>query len=210
MNARRGGRVDIFLYNNKKERRGDTFFQMRHLQQQKKKHGSLLQWRRQQFILQYCFFCFLVAMIQNNKRSFYCQAFSSLEWKLATTTTTITNIRRIRYDTVAPLHQQSQQQQEDTAAVLTDLDARVLQEMLLDSQKLDLQETENMKSLLERGIKAKENPTTTTTTKEQSKQSKKSSSSPFQSEALQALGSTKLWKAFERKAEDWIESAKLY
>eukprot|EP00980_Cylindrotheca_fusiformis_P002194 scaffold503_cov81-Cylindrotheca_fusiformis.AAC.4 len=111
---------------------------------------------------------------------------------------------------VAPLHQSKQsqqQQQQDTAAVLTDLDARVLQEMLLDSQKLDLQETENMKSLLERGIKAKENPTTTT--KEQEQQSKKSSS-PFQSEALQALGSTKLWKVLERKAEDWIESAKLY
>jgi hypothetical protein len=89
---------------------------------------------------------------------------------------------------------------EEEDAVLTDLDARVLQELLQDSQKLDLQEEQNMRNLLERGIKAKE--------KIDSPKQKKEDS-PFQSEILQKLGSTKLWKAFERKAEDWVESAKL-
>lgn len=94
--------------------------------------------------------------------------------------------------------------EKDDEAVLTDLDARVLQEMLRDSQKLGLEEEENMRSLLERGIRSKE------ATPNQQDSEEETEDSPFQSEILKKIGSTKLWKALERKAEDWVESAKIY
>jgi hypothetical protein len=104
------------------------------------------------------------------------------------------------------LYQQNKKPEEEDDAVLTDVDARVLQDMLRDSKKLDLEQAENMKSLLERGIKAKERVNSANSSEENQQEE----DSPFRSEILQKLGSTKLWKAFERKAEDWVESAKIY
>ncbi|CAJ1955661.1 unnamed protein product [Cylindrotheca closterium] len=98
------------------------------------------------------------------------------------------------------------QKKTDDEAVLSDLDARVLQEMLRGSEKLNLQDEKNMKDLLDRGIKAKER----VNTDEQASQGENVEDSEFKSEALQKLGSTKLWKAFKRKLQDSVETAKIY
>jgi hypothetical protein len=87
-------------------------------------------------------------------------------------------------------------------AVLSDLDARVLQNML-QQDKLDLNEEENMRRLLERGVKSKE-PLRTDTMVDDEKETK------YSSQVLQTLGNTKLWKAFQRNAEDWLESAQIF
>jgi hypothetical protein len=93
--------------------------------------------------------------------------------------------------------------QKDEEAVLSDLDARVLQEMLRDSDKLNLQDEKSMKELLDRGIKAKESI-------QDEVQASQAEDSEFKSEALQKLGSTKLWKALKRKLQDSVETAKIY
>jgi hypothetical protein len=132
-----------------------------------------------------------------------CQSFS-LSSKASVSTSAAAE-RRIRRQPDTSLYQQNKKPEEEDGAVLTDVDARVLQDMLRDSKKLDLEQAENMKSLLERGIKAKERVNTNS-----SEENQQEEDSPFQSEILKKIGSTKLWKAFERKAEDWVESAKLY
>ncbi|KAL3930596.1 MAG: hypothetical protein SGBAC_011696 [Bacillariaceae sp.] len=92
----------------------------------------------------------------------------------------------------------------DDDAVLSEMDARVLQEMLRDSDKLDLQAEKNMKDLLDRGIKAKERVS------DEGAQQQDGEDSEFKSEVLQKLGSTKLWKAFKRKLQDSVDTAKIY
>mmetsp|Transcript_13968 Transcript_13968/g.33794 ORF Transcript_13968/g.33794 Transcript_13968/m.33794 type:complete len:874 (+) Transcript_13968:112-2733(+) len=99
----------------------------------------------------------------------------------------------------------AQQKTDNDEAVLSDLDARVLQEMLRSTDKLDLQDERNMKDLLDRGIKAKERSVKDETSSQQDEQD-----SEFKSEVLQKLGSTKLWKAFKRKLQDGVDSAKIY
>ena len=81
----------------------------------------------------------------------------------------------------------------DEEAVLSDVDARVLQEML-QQDKLDAQQTENMQKLLERGIKSKE-PV-------RQDQEEEEEDSDFQSSVLKTLSNTKLWKALRRNAQD--------
>ena len=92
---------------------------------------------------------------------------------------------------------------DDDGAVLTDVDARVLQEML-KSEKLDLQKQENMKKLLERGIKSAKGEDAYD---KKGKAYDDEEETEFASEVMKKLGNTKLWKAFSRKAEDWLESA---
>ena len=88
---------------------------------------------------------------------------------------------------------------------LSDMDARVLQSMLQDSQKLDLETEESMKKLLERGVVSKEVPEAP----KGSDSTSSNSDSEFSSAALKTLSDTKLWQGISRKAGDWLESAKL-
>lgn len=93
----------------------------------------------------------------------------------------------------------------DNDAVLSELDARVLQSMLQD-EKLNLQEEENMKRLLERGIKNKE------PVAQEAKRAteEKNVETEYSSQILKTLGDTKLWKGLSRNAADWFESAKIW
>ena len=115
------------------------------------------------------------------------------------TMTTRTSRRRTR--TVLRLKEE-EEDEEDEDALLTDLDARVLQSMLADD-KLNLDQEDNMKKLLERGIKS------TTPSNDEQNKAKEEESSPYASQVLKTLGDTKLWKALSRNAEDFWESAKI-
>jgi hypothetical protein len=90
-------------------------------------------------------------------------------------------------------------------AVLTDLDARVLQKMLQD-EKLNLQEEDNMKRLLERGVKNNE------PVAQEAKRAKEEAQvdQEYSSRIFQTLGNTKLWKGLSRNAADLFESAKIW
>lgn len=95
---------------------------------------------------------------------------------------------------------------DDDDALLSDLDARVLQSMLQDSaNKLDLQQEENMKKLLERGIKSKQKVESPAAKRKR----EESSSSDYSSQVIKTLADTKLWKALSRNAQDFVESAKI-
>lgn len=98
---------------------------------------------------------------------------------------------------------EDQQVQEES---LSDVDARVLREMLQES-KLDLQTEDDIKKLLERGtVKSTVNP------KEQAlkEEKERKEASPFESSVLQTFTDTVLWKKFSAKAEDLLESAKIW
>ena len=94
-----------------------------------------------------------------------------------------------------------QKTDKDDDAVLTDVDARVLQAMLAED-KLNLDEEENLKQLLERGIRAKEPAQRPVDESEEP--------SEYKSTALKKLTNTKLWKALRRNADDFIESATIF
>lgn len=89
--------------------------------------------------------------------------------------------------------------------LLNEVDARVLQSMLQD-EKLNLQEEENMKRLLERGVKA-DGPVA-----QEAKRAKEEAmeEKEYSSKVLQKLGKTKLWKGLSRNAADLFESAKIW
>ena len=98
---------------------------------------------------------------------------------------------------------EQQQQQEES---LSDVDARVLREMLQES-KLDLQTEDDIKKLLERGtVKSTVNP------KEQAQkeQQQRKEDSPFDSTILQTFTDTKLWKKVSAQTSDLWESAKIW
>jgi hypothetical protein len=86
-------------------------------------------------------------------------------------------------------------------ATLTDVDARVLQEMLQE-EKLNANQEENMRQLLARGIRAKE-PTRKDNVEEVDE-------TGFQSSILKTLGNNGLWKSLERSTQDFVESAKMF
>jgi hypothetical protein len=97
----------------------------------------------------------------------------------------------------------SKDQSEVDEDLLTDLDARVLQSLLQDStNKLDLQQEENMKKLLERGIKSKQKV-------ESPIKRKEDEPSDYSSKVIKTLANTKLWRALTRNAQDFVESAKI-
>ena len=81
---------------------------------------------------------------------------------------------------------------------LSDLDARVLQSMLQDGS-LDLTTEDDMLKLLERASGPKDAPKPASP-----------SDSDYESQTLQALLDTKLWKALSAKKDDLLESAKIY
>jgi hypothetical protein len=95
---------------------------------------------------------------------------------------------------------------EDEGAVLTDVDARVLQAMLRED-KLALDEEENLRRLLERGIRAKE-PTRRPPTLQD--QEDNDEPSEYSSTVIKKLTNTKLWQAFQRNTADIVESAKIF
>lgn len=93
--------------------------------------------------------------------------------------------------------------EKEEEAILTDLDARVLQSMLQDSQNnLNLEDEQNMKKLLERGIQQKKKiPRNPTEDEEESE---------YSSSVLKALGDTKLWKRLSLNVQNYFDSAKIY
>mmetsp|Transcript_24002 Transcript_24002/g.26783 ORF Transcript_24002/g.26783 Transcript_24002/m.26783 type:complete len:762 (+) Transcript_24002:241-2526(+) len=88
--------------------------------------------------------------------------------------------------------------------LISEMDARILQSMLRDN-KLDLEQTSNMKKLLERGIKKDEKEI-----KEEEdlkkKQAEEEDTTEYSSEAIKKLANTKFWKAFQRNAAEVFES----
>ncbi|CAB9508526.1 Putative mitochondrial carrier protein PET8 [Seminavis robusta] len=94
------------------------------------------------------------------------------------------------------------QQKKKEEEKLSEMDARVLQSLLQDSEKLNLKTEESMKKLLERGVVSKDVP--------QAPKKETDDDSEFSSEVLKTFSDTKLWQAVSRKAEDWLESAKLF
>lgn len=82
---------------------------------------------------------------------------------------------------------------------LSDLDARVLKSMLQDGS-LDLTTEEDMLKLIERASGPKDAP----------KPEIPRDNSDYESQTLQALMDTKLWKALSAKKDDLLESAKIY
>ncbi len=96
----------------------------------------------------------------------------------------------------------------DDEAYISDIDARVLQSMLQD-EKLNLQEEQNMKRLLERGIKSKD-PVAQEAKKRAKEETVTNVETEYSSQFLKTLGDTKLWKGLSRNAADWFESAKIW
>jgi hypothetical protein len=92
-------------------------------------------------------------------------------------------------------------QDDDDGEGISDLDARVLRSLLQDSKKLDLQQEENMRQLLERGVKSKE--------KVELPKKQEEVESEYSSKVFQTLTDTKLWKALSRNWQDAVESAQI-
>lgn len=95
--------------------------------------------------------------------------------------------------------------------LLSDIDARVLRSLLQDADKLNLQQEENMKKLLERGVssKAKVEPPKDKAYTNEGDGSVKATEVPYSSQVLQTLADTKLWQKLKRNVDDWTESAKI-
>ena len=86
---------------------------------------------------------------------------------------------------------------------ISEMDARVLQSMLRDN-KLDLEQTSNMKKLLERGIR-KDNEDDETAAAAAGGDGEKEEE-PYSSQVIKTLADTKFWKAFKRNAAEVLES----
>lgn len=88
---------------------------------------------------------------------------------------------------------------------ISDVDARVLREMLQDS-KLDLKTEDDVRKLLERGITSKSFSSTSGVGKE----IKAEEESMYQSELFQQFADSKLWRSLLAKTSDLIETSKLW
>eukprot|EP00977_Amphora_coffeiformis_P011378 scaffold2753_cov154-Amphora_coffeaeformis.AAC.1 len=99
-----------------------------------------------------------------------------------------------------------QQQVEEKVESLSDVDARVLQEMLAES-KLDLETEDDIRKLLERGtVKS----TVNRKEQERAEAKQRREDSPFDSTILQTFTDTKLWKKLSAQTSDLLESAKIW
>jgi nucleoid DNA-binding protein len=87
--------------------------------------------------------------------------------------------------------------------LISETDARVLQSMLRDSNKLDLEQASNMKKLLERGVKKDEDDEGSEKEKEVDDDSEDQT---YSSQVIKTLADTKFWKAFKRNAGEVFES----
>jgi hypothetical protein len=115
------------------------------------------------------------------------------------------------YSTTNDKKEATAEESSDTSnedAILTDVDSRVLQAMLQED-KLDLQKGDEMRKLLERGVRSKE-PVRKPLTQEEEQALEEEESSEFSSSLFKAFEDTKLWKAVERNAQDFIESSKIF
>jgi len=88
------------------------------------------------------------------------------------------------------------------------MDARILQSMLRDSNKLDLEQESNMKKLLERGIRTNESDedekAAAAATAAKAKEDEEEQ--PYSSQVIKTLADTKFWKAIKRNAGELLES----
>ncbi len=91
---------------------------------------------------------------------------------------------------------------------LSDLDARVLQSLLQD-ENLDLKSEQNLKKMLERGVKRKETPNNTSTNSDTNAQSSEKDSE-FSSTFFKVVNDNELWNSFVAKGNEFVESAKIY
>eukprot|EP00529_Nitzschia_sp_RCC80_P011260 CAMPEP_0113484866 /NCGR_PEP_ID=MMETSP0014_2-20120614/24188_1 /TAXON_ID=2857 /ORGANISM="Nitzschia sp." /LENGTH=626 /DNA_ID=CAMNT_0000378493 /DNA_START=23 /DNA_END=1901 /DNA_ORIENTATION=+ /assembly_acc=CAM_ASM_000159 len=104
------------------------------------------------------------------------------------------------------------EEEEEVDGGISDIDARVLRSLLQDSEKLDLQQEENMKKLLERGVTSKakvELPNDDDGGNKATREGGGEEEIPYSSQVLQTLADTKLWRKLKRNAEDWVESAQI-
>mmetsp|Transcript_12276 Transcript_12276/g.25333 ORF Transcript_12276/g.25333 Transcript_12276/m.25333 type:complete len:697 (+) Transcript_12276:56-2146(+) len=83
---------------------------------------------------------------------------------------------------------------------ISEMDARILQTMLRDN-KLDLEQTSNMKKLLERGIRKDSEDED-----EKPFEKKEEEEEAYSSQAIKTLADTKFWKAFKRNAGEFLET----
>ena len=81
------------------------------------------------------------------------------------------------------------------------MDARILQSMLRDN-KLDLEQNQNMKKLLERGIKKDEKLNDLQNNDDEVDDDE----TPYSSQVIKKLADTKFWQALSRNAADVFES----
>jgi len=89
--------------------------------------------------------------------------------------------------------------------LISEMDARILQSMLRDN-KLDLEQTSNMKKLLERGIKKDEKEIKEEEDLKKKQAEEEDDTTEYSSEAIKKLANTKFWKAFQRNAAEVFES----
>jgi len=89
--------------------------------------------------------------------------------------------------------------------LITEMDARILQSMLRDN-KLDLEQTSNMKKLLERGIRKEEEDGDDEKSFAEKKKEENAEDDTYSSQVIKALADTKFWKAFKRNAGEVLES----
>jgi nucleoid DNA-binding protein len=121
---------------------------------------------------------------------------------LSTTTTTTSSSRSL-------LLLSAKTTKEEEADLISEMDARVLQSMLRDSNKLDLEQASNMKKLLERGVKKDENDEGESQSSDFFKNKKEKDDEEdktYSSQVIKTLADTKFWKAFKRNAGEVLES----
>jgi len=96
---------------------------------------------------------------------------------------------------------EKQKKRKEETEKLSDLDARVLQSLLQDDT-LDLKSEDNLKKMLENGLKKKE-PV-------RNRETENTNESEFSSTFFKTLNDNELWNSFTTKAETFVESAKIF
>jgi len=94
---------------------------------------------------------------------------------------------------------------DDDDDLISEMDARVLQSMLRDN-KLDLEQSSNMKKLLERGVRKDKDDDEDDEQEKKKKDKNDDDDDGYSSQVLKTLANTKFWKAFKRNAGEALES----
>lgn len=110
-------------------------------------------------------------------------------------------LRVVTDDETETEEKQKQKKSGEETEKLSDLDARVLQSLLQDDS-LDLKSEENLKKMLENGVKKKE-PV-------KNKVIDTKNESEFSSTFFKTMNDNELWNSFAVKAETFVESAKIF
>jgi hypothetical protein len=106
-------------------------------------------------------------------------------------------------ETTTSLYATTDKEKEDD--LISEMDARILQSMLRDN-KLDLEQTSNMKKLLERGIRKEEEDGDDEKSFAERKKEENAEDDTYSSQVIKTLADTKFWKAFKRNAGEVLES----